>query len=53
MKHLMKTTIFDILSKNHEEEEKLFERLVTLMGNIEGNESLPVGNVDKKCLSGS
>ena len=46
----MKTRILDILSRNHlnYEEEKLFERLVILLGSIEGNEIPPMKYVDKK-----
>ena len=35
----------------NEEEEKIFERLVTLMGSIAGNEIPPMRNMDKKHLS--
>ena len=35
----------------NEEEEKLFKRLLTLMGSIEGNVIPPLRNVDKKRLS--
>ena len=37
----------------NEEEEKIFERLVTLMGSIAGNEIPPRRNMDKKHLSGA
>ena len=37
----------------NEEEEKLFERLVTLMGSKEGNEIPPMRNVDKNRLPDS
>ena len=53
MKPLMKTMVLGILKKPfHEKEENLFERLVTLMGSIEGK--IPaMRNVDRKRLSGA
>ena len=51
MKPLMKTMVLGILKEPfHEKEENLFERLVTLMGSIEGK--IPaMRNVDRKRLS--
>ena len=37
----------------HEKEENVFERLVTLMGSIEGSEIPAMRNVDRKRLSGA
>ena len=53
MKPLMKTMVLGILKEPfHEKEENLFERLVTLMGSIEGK--IPaMRNVDRKRLSGA
>ena len=49
----MKTMVLGILKEPfHEKEENLFERLVTLMGSIEGK--IPaMRNVDRKRLSGA
>ena len=53
MKPLMKTMVLGILKEPfYEKEENLFERLVTLMGSIEGK--IPaMRNVDRKRLSGA
>ena len=45
--------LYIIKKSFNEEEEKLFERLVTLMGSIEENEIPPMKNVDKKRLFGA
>ena len=44
-------TWYTIKKPFNKEEEKLFERLVTIMGSIEGNEIPPMKNVNKKRLS--
>ena len=46
-------TRYTIKKPFNKEEEKLFERLVTIMGSIEGNEIPPMKNVNKKRLSGA
>lgn len=49
-----KTMVLGILKEPfHEKEESLFERIVTLMGSIEGNEIPAMRNVDRKRLSGA